>query len=131
MTKKQLFIDYVTNLMKCDTEDILNNSYDEEKRKAIISYFEALKMTNDGATEKPILTDNGKLILKYIQESDKNGNNMLKAKDIAEAIAVSSRQVSGAMRKLVNDGYVEKVGKDPIMYSITEKGKNVEFEGEN
>lgn len=128
MTKKQLFIDYVTNLMKCDTEDILNNSYDEEKRKAIISYFEALKMTNDGATEKPILTDNGKLILKYIQESDKNGNNMLKAKDIAEAIAVSSRQVSGAMRKLVLDGYVEKIGQDPIIYSITDKGRTIIIE---
>ena len=128
MTKKQLFSDYVTNLMKCDTEDILNNSYDEEKRKAIISYFEALKMTNDGATEKPILTDNGKLILKYIQESDKNGNNMLKAKDIAEAIAVSSRQVSGAMRKLVLDGYVEKIGQDPIIYSITDKGRTIIIE---
>ena len=128
MTKKQLFIDYVTNLMKCDTEDILNNSYDEEKRKAIISYFEALKMTNDGSTEKPILTDNGKLILKYIQESDKNGNNMLKAKDIAEAIAVSSRQVSGAMRKLVLDGYVEKIGQDPIIYSITDKGRTIIIE---
>lgn len=128
MTKKQLFIDYVTNLMKCDTEDILNNSYDEEKRKAIISYFEALKVTNDGATEKPILTDNGKLILKYIQESDKNGNNMLKAKDIAEAIAVSSRQVSGAMRKLVLDGYVEKIGQDPIIYSITDKGRTIIIE---
>ena len=128
MTKKQLFIDYVTNLMKCDTEDILNNSYEEEKRKAIISYFEALKMTNDGATEKPILTDNGKLILKYIQESDKNGNNMLKAKDIAEAIAVSSRQVSGAMRKLVLDGYVEKIGQDPIIYSITDKGRTIIIE---
>lgn len=128
MTKKQLFIDYVTNLMECDTEDILNNSYDEEKRKAIISYFEALKMTNDGATEKPILTDNGKLILKYIQESDKNGNNMLKAKDIAEAIAVSSRQVSGAMRKLVLDGYVEKIGQDPIIYSITDKGRTIIIE---
>lgn len=128
MTKKQLFIDYVTNLMKCDTEDTLNNCYDEEKRKAIISYFEALKMTNDGATEKPILTDNGKLILKYIQESDKNGNNMLKAKDIAEAIAVSSRQVSGAMRKLVLDGYVEKIGQDPIIYSITDKGRTIIIE---
>ena len=38
------------------------------------------------------------------------------------------------MRKLVMDEYVEKVGKDPVVYTITEKGKNVIFtenEGEN
>jgi predicted transcriptional regulator len=35
------------------------------------------------------------------------------------------------MRKLVTDGYVEKVGKDPVIYPITEKGYQVKFEGEN
>ena len=53
---------------------------------------------------------------------------MLKAKDIAEAIAVSSRQVSGAMRKLVIDGYVEKIGQDPIVYAITDKGRSLSIE---
>ena len=56
---------------------------------------------------------------------------MYKARDIAEALFIAPKSVSGAMRKLVTDGYVEKVGKDPIMYSITEKGKNVDFEGDN
>jgi hypothetical protein len=27
------------------------------------------------------------------------------------------------MRKLVTDGYLEKLGKDPIIYILTEKGK--------
>lgn len=128
MTKKQWFVDYVSALMEKDSNEILNEKYDEEARNAILSYFEALKMTNEGGNEKPILTDNGKLILKYIQESDQNGNNMLKAKDIAEAIAVSSRQVSGAMRKLVIDGYVEKIGQDPIVYAITDKGRSLSIE---
>ena len=128
MTKKQWFVDYVSALMEKDSNEILNEKYDEEARNAILSYFEALKMTNEGGSEKPILTDNGKLILKYIQESDQNGNNMLKAKDIAEAIAVSSRQVSGAMRKLVIDGYVEKIGQDPIVYAITDKGRALSIE---
>ena len=128
MTKKQWFVDYVSALMEKDSNEILNEKYDEEARNAILSYFEALKMTNEGGSEKPILTDNGKLILKYIQESDQNGNNMLKAKDIAEAIAVSSRQVSGAMRKLVIDGYVEKIGQDPIVYAITDKGRSLSIE---
>jgi predicted transcriptional regulator len=32
------------------------------------------------------------------------------------------------MRKLVSDGYVEKIGADPVMYLITEKGKNINVE---
>ena len=55
---------------------------------------------------------------------------MYKARDIAENMGLTSKGVSGAMRKLVTDGYVEKVGKDPVVYMITEKGKSVKFEGE-
>ena len=36
--------------------------------------------------------------------------------------------ISGAMRKLVSDGFVEKAGKDPIIYSLTEKGKEYEID---
>jgi predicted transcriptional regulator len=32
------------------------------------------------------------------------------------------------MRKLVTDGFVEKVGQDPVMYILTEKGKNIKIE---
>ena len=57
---------------------------------------------------------------------------MYKARDIAEGMSLSSKAVSGAMRKLVTDGYVEKVGKDPVVYMISENGKNVKFdENEN
>jgi Mn-dependent DtxR family transcriptional regulator len=51
-----------------------------------------------------------------------------KAKAIAEAMFISSRSVSGAMRKLVTDGFVEKIGEDPIIYCITEKGRNIEID---
>ena len=37
---------------------------------------------------------------------------------------MTSRRVSGAIRKLVTDGYVEKVSQDPVIYALTEKGKN-------
>jgi Mn-dependent DtxR family transcriptional regulator len=60
-------------------------------------------------------------------QSDKL-NNMFKAKDIAEGIFVSSRSVSGAIRKLVTDGFVEKTGQDPIIYSLTTAGKEVTIE---
>ena len=75
--------------------------------------------------EKPLFTDNGKLILKHLQ--DNQDVPMWKAKDIAEGLFISSRAVSGAMRKLVSDGFVEKVGQDPVIYTLTENGKTIEI----
>jgi predicted transcriptional regulator len=53
---------------------------------------------------------------------------MLRAKDNGEGLFIGSRAVSGAMRKLVDDGFVEKLGQNPVIYSITEKGKNIKIE---
>jgi Mn-dependent DtxR family transcriptional regulator len=52
----------------------------------------------------------------------------MKAKDIGDELFISSRTVSGALRKLVNDGFVEKIGQNPVIYTLTEKGKNYNFE---
>ena len=86
------------------------------------AYIEAL---TDKKNEKPILTDNGKLVLKYLQNAEPG---IYKAKDIADGLFVSSRNVSGAMRKLVTDGFVEKVGESPVLYTLTEKGKEFKIE---
>ena len=65
---------------------------------------------------------------KYAQiEKLEKDIEMAKAKDIGEGLFISSRAVSGAIRKLVTDGFVEKVGENPVLYSITEKGKTVEI----
>ena len=72
-----------------------------------------------------MFTDNVKLILKFLK--DNQSTPMWKARDIAEGLFISSRAVSGAIRKLVTDGFVEKVGQDPVIYSITDAGKNVEI----
>ena len=88
----------------------------------VAAYWEVFKGEKG---DKPQFTDNGKLILGYMKEHAKS--EMFKAKDIAEGLFVSSRMVSGAIRKLVNDGYVEKVSSDPVIYSLTELGKNIEI----
>ena len=85
-------------------------------------YFEAMKSVPE--KEKPIFTDGGKQILKYLQENHSDGESVM-AKAIAEGMGVNSRSVSGAIRKLVNDGFVEKVSTDPVLYSITTKGIEV------
>lgn len=47
---------------------------------------------------------------------------------IGESLGVGSRSVSGSMRKLVTDGYVEKSGSNPTVYKITNKGINYTFD---
>ena len=114
MTKKEEFIKYV--------EDLIDGNHYEMSENAK-TYWEAFK--GKAEEEKPLFTDNGKLILKFLQENTET--ETWKAKDIAEGLFTSSKTVSGAMRKLVTDGYVEKVGENPSVYSITEKGKNIEI----
>lgn len=85
-------------------------------------YLEILKNDKSGKTE---MTDNGKLIVKYMQDND---IKMAKSKDIAEGLGISSRAVSGAFRKLVTDNFADKIGKDPTIYTLTEKGKNYKID---
>lgn len=118
MSKKQEFISYIKDLMDATSEYPVPMS--DEARL----YWEAFCGTTE--TEKPMFTDNGKLILKWMQEN--TSDPMLRAKDIAEGLFINSRAVSGAMRKLVTDGFVEKLGENPVIYSITEKGKNIKIE---
>ena len=120
MSKKNEFIKYVEDLMDytCKMDVPMMNEEAE-------AYWIALKGNAD--TEKPTFTDNGKLIMKYLQDLPV-GTPMMKAKEIAEGMFISSRAVSGAMRKLVSDGFVEKVGQDPVMYSLTDAGRNIKIE---
>lgn len=112
---KQEFINFLNALMEAAPQ--------VEMSESVKAYIEALM--SDDVSDKPVLTDNGKIILKYIQE---NPSAAYKSKDIADGLFISSRTVSGAMRKLVNDGFLEKVSKDPVIYAITEKGKNFKIE---
>ena len=116
MSKKQEFIKYVNDLIDATSSSPVVMS--EEAKQ----YWDAFRGV-DETGEKPLFTDNGKLILDFLQNHLET--SMWKARDIAEGLFISSRAVSGAMRKLVTDGFVEKLGADPVVYTITEKGKNV------
>lgn len=78
-----------------------------------------------GDNSKPIITEAGLQILEYLQGC---GKTTLKAKDIADGMGVSSRKVSGSLRKLTSDGFVDKFGSSPVTYSLTEKGKTFDVE---
>ena len=117
MSKKQEFINFI--------EMVLNENKIDELPENVRLYWDAFIGADENG-EKPLFTDNGKLILKFLQEHQ--DTPMWKARDIAEGLFISSRAVSGAMRKLVTDGFVEKVGESPVIYSITENGKNINID---
>lgn len=118
MSKKQAFIDYVEELIDATNE----NSHPVEMSEDARIYWEALKAKEE--TEKPLFTEGGKAIIKWMQDN-KNDIPLIKSREIAEHLGVSSRGIAGSMRKLVSDGFVEKVSQDPIIYTLTEKGKNI------
>lgn len=117
MSKKQEFIKYVNELITAAPAV-------EPNEDAALYWAAFCGLDENG--EKPLFTDNGKLILKFLQEHQ--DTPMWKARDIAEGLFISSRAVSGAMRKLVTDGFVEKVGQDPTIYSLTNSGKTITVE---
>ncbi len=115
---KKEFIEFIEALMAAAPE-VAN----EKMTDGIQQYINALKGANK---DKPELTDNGKMVLGYIQQHQ--DITTWKSKDIAEGLFVASRTVSGAMRKLVTDGFVDKISDEPVIYTLTEKGKNYKIE---
>ena len=84
-----------------------------------------LRNQQESMADKPLFTETGLQILEYLQSCDAKN---LKAKDIAEGMESSSRKVGGAMRKLVSDGFVDKFGSNPVVYTLTEKGRNFDIQ---
>lgn len=116
MSIKQEFIDYVESNFK-------TNPMSEE----LMEYWQTFKDASN--INKPqTFTENGKKILIFLQ--DHQERKTWKAKDVADEMFLSSRSVSGAMRKLVTDGYVDKLGQDPVIYSLTDKGINIKVEND-
>lgn len=117
MSKKDEFIKYVESCAEI-----------KEMDEGVKAYFEAFK--GGEAKEKPAFTENGKLVLDFMQKNKESFNNLFKAKEIGEGMGITSRTASGAMRKLVVDGYVERLGENPVIYGLTEKGTSATLDEE-
>ena len=89
-----------------------------------IAVAEAMKHLQHNVDNVKEITENGIKILKYMQQHETHKGSLFKASDIGEGLFMSGRSVAGCMRKLITDGFVEKLGQDPVIYAITEKGKN-------
>ena len=122
MTKREKFIEFVEHMM---TQ--MNFSASElEEHKEAIDFFASLKATT-AEQEKPLFTEKGKIIFQFMKDNKETYNNMFKAKDIGEKLAISSRGAAATIRKLITDGYVEKFGDEPVVYSLTTLGENFRF----
>lgn len=116
MNKYEQFLDYFDWLTQHCTESVVIPDEVQE-------VYNMLREQQH--IEKPMFTESGLQILEYLQSCDTTN---LKAKDIADGMQVSSRKVSGSIRKLVSDGFVDKYGQNPVIYMLTEKGKNFSIE---
>lgn len=116
MTKPEELSNYIDYLVE-------NCRVPTEIPPTVKEYLDSLIQSS--VSNKPILTEAGCEILEYLQ-SLKDPNN-LKAKDIADGMGISSRKISGSIRKLVADNFVEKFGTNPVMYTLTEKGKEFDI----
>ena len=116
---KKEFIEFVNALIAA-APDVAESLMTENVK----AYMNAL---TDKEIEKPPVTEKGKLILQYLQGAEVKPYS---SKEIATELFVSSRTVSGGLRKLTTDGFVEKVGTDPVLYLITEKGKELKLDEE-
>ena len=84
---------------------------------------ELIKLNPDKANE--LMTENVKAYLDMLREELKREYELWSNdKDLAESMGVSSRGTSSSLRKLVIDGFCEKIADNPSVYTLTEKGKN-------
>lgn len=112
MSKKEKFIEEI--------DDIIKNGLTLSEDAMI--FFEAMKQTEDET--KPILTDKGKEILKYLQDNIDTLKNSFTSKMVGEGMGIPSKSISGSMRSLASKGFIEKLGDKPVIYSLTDEGKN-------
>lgn len=123
MTSKEAFIEIVQNIF--DRPEFFAEN-DPDKYELATAFWEDFK--NGKIKKSGAMTENGRKLLSWMQENVDTMTNLFTSKEAAEALFTSGRSIAGSMRKLINDGYVKKIGKDPVQYSLTEVGKNYQFD---
>lgn len=90
----------------------------KEGLTAINAPEEAFEKIEKMITKETGITEKGAAILEVMKA---NPNEVFTAAAIGEKLGLTSRSVSGSMRKLVSNEYVEKVGQNPVCYQLLDK----------
>lgn len=118
--RKNVFIETVERLFEIV-------KYDENRSIDIFIPDEAIDFFNDykkgKSSNKKIITEKGIIIINAMRELDED---WITAKSLSEHIDMTPKSISGSMKKLVTDGFVEKLAGNPASYKLTEKGFNFE-----
>lgn len=113
-SKKEDLIELIHYLLNQEENELVDY-WNESFHKELLEYVKP----------KTEVTEAGNKILNFMIE---NEGKKFTAKVIGEGLFLSSRSVSGAMRKLINDGFIFKENDHPITYALTEYAKQYKAE---
>ena len=111
LTPRQQFINEVDAILSCSSN----------LSEAAAAYWEEFKKGKASTGE---LTEMGQNILNYMKEQNITESCPASAKTIGEGLFISSRVISGAMRKLVKDEFVCKIAGNPVSYFLPDVNNN-------
>lgn len=119
MSKRDAFIQVVETVL---SKPEFINSFSQETWTNAVDFWK--EFLNNKPKESGVdVTENGIKILMWMRANKESLSNVFTSREVAEGLFTSGRSVSGAMRKLTSDGYVQKVGQNPVQYSLTEQGE--------
>jgi len=72
-------------------------------------------------------TENGKKILICMQKNQE-AYKTFSSKQLGELLFMPPRSVSGAMKKLLNEGYCRKQATNPVTYELTTLGSETQLD---
>ena len=72
-------------------------------------------------------TENGRKILMCMQQNQATYKTF-SSKQLGELLFMPPRSVSGAMKKLLNEGYCRKQATNPVTYELTTLGSETQLE---
>ena len=99
--------------------------YTKDFKPEVLEFYNELKEKS-----KSTFTEKGKKILVCMKENEEKYSNSFNAKLIGELLFMPPRSVSGAVKKLLNEGYVSKKGTNPVSYEITDLGRGIKVDNE-
>lgn len=119
MSKRDAFIQVVETVL---SKPEFINSFSQETWTNAVDFWKEF-LNNKPKESGADVTENGIKILRWMSANKESLSNVFTSREVAEGLFTSGRSVSGAMRKLTSDGYVQKVGQNPVQYSLTEQGE--------
>lgn len=123
MITKEDFLYTITDLIR-HTDDVSIYGMNNVTAGDLLEYLENFEKTPE--KKKVLITENGLKILEWMRENEESFHNDFTAAAIGKGMFTSGRAISGSLRKMVTEGFLEKTIVDKnktTHYSLTSFGK--------